>query len=72
MKVDGIGKGTIRALRRIGIEVASQLMDADADDLVTRLAPYHIPPCRRDKAVAIVKGWQNEIARRRAEREQTG
>ncbi len=70
LDIDGIGHATRRALRKAGFEVASQLMNADAQDVVNALEPYHIPPCSdRDKAVAIVRGWQEEMRRRWSERE---
>ena len=69
LDIPGIGKGTIRALWKVGVTTARMLMEADAEELARRLRPYNIPQCSLEEASEIIRNWQVEIERRWKDKE---
>lgn len=69
LELEGVGRMTLKALHKIGIETATDLLHADAEDVANRLLPYNIPPCQHRTRLRIVREWQQAIAWKLAERE---
>ncbi len=68
LEIPGIGRGTLKALRRGGVTTADQFAAATpekiADVLSVRMPLYR----NRERTLPTIKAWQNEIIRLRQAR----
>jgi len=63
LDIPGVGKGTIRALWKVGVTTARMLIDADPEELARQLRPYGIPQCRAEQAPDRIRVWQRDARR---------